>query len=349
MNVKIEKTTLRALLAVGLFCALLGLGGRLPANSPLLAQPAEKTQQPVAQPHTWQSVAIGGGGFVPGIAFHPKQRGLIYCRTDIGGAYRWDDKEQRWIPLQDWVSRDDWNLMGVEAIGLDPNDPQRIYLAVGTYTNDWAGNGEVLRSTDQGKTWQRRKVPFKFGGNENGRSMGERLVVDPHRGDVLFLGTRRNGLWKSEDHAENWRPVESFPSTANTNNVGIGFVLFDQLTGTPNQPTAGIYVGIADSKAPLWHTDNGGTTWQQVAGQPKGMIAHHGVLASDGALYLTYSNGPGPNDVTNGAVWKLDTKGWTMDRHHPNQAGHEGCWQLRLCGFVSRHRSSGNSTCFQPR
>ena len=330
MNLMMVKPLLRAVLTVGLLCAVLGLNGRLQASLPPLELPSI---EPAAQPYTWRSVAIGGGGFVPGIVFHPKQRGLIYCRTDIGGAYRWDDKEQRWIPLQDWVSRDDWNLMGIDGIGLDPNDPQRVYLAAGTYTNNWAGNGEVLRSADQGKTWQRAKVPFKFGGNENGRSMGERLVVDPHRGEVLFLGTRHNGLWRSEDRAETWKPVESFTAIPAGNNGGVGFIVIDQQSGQPGQATPGIYVGTADSKAPLWHSADGGTTWHEVAGQPRGMIPHHGVLASDGTLYLTYSNGPGPNDVTNGAVWKLDTKAGQWTDITPINPGGSGAGNFGYAGL----------------
>lgn len=37
-------------------------------------------------------------------------------------------------------------------------------------------------------------------------------------------------------------------------------------------------------------------------------MQHHGVLASDGSLYLTYGNAPGPNGMSGGAVWKYNTK-----------------------------------------
>src|SRR5688500_127349 len=43
-----------------------------------------------AQSYVWKSVAIKGGGFVSGIITHPNAPGVIYCRTDIGGAYRWN-------------------------------------------------------------------------------------------------------------------------------------------------------------------------------------------------------------------------------------------------------------------
>ncbi len=123
-----------------------------------------------SEPYIWKNVVTGGGGgFVSGIIFNTKQKDLIYARTDIGGAYRWNPTAKHWIPIQDFLSPDDWNLYGVESLATDPVDPNRVYIAAGTYTNDWATNGEILRSTDMGNTWQRTKLPFKLGGNMNGR------------------------------------------------------------------------------------------------------------------------------------------------------------------------------------
>src|SRR5580658_4895294 len=120
-------------------------------------------------PYVWKSVQIVGGGFVDGIVFHPTAKGVRYCRTDIGGAYRWDDSQKIWVPILDWVSYKDTNLMGVESIAVDPSDPNRVYLACGTYTNKATPNGAILRSSDRGRTFERTDVPFKFGGNEDGR------------------------------------------------------------------------------------------------------------------------------------------------------------------------------------
>ena len=170
--------------------------------------------KPAAQPYTWKSVQIVGGGFVDGIVFHPTAKGVRYARTDMGSAYRWDEQAKRWDPLLDWVPYEDLNLMGVESIALDPQDPNRVYLACGTYTNARTPDGAILRSKDRGKTFERTNVPFKFGGNEDGRGNGERLSVDPHDSNVLYLGTRQAGLWKSTDGAVTWTNVETFPDVA---------------------------------------------------------------------------------------------------------------------------------------
>jgi len=49
--------------------------------------------------YTWKTVIAGGGGFVPGIIYHPAARGLAYARTDMGGAYRWI---LIWAPYFSW-------------------------------------------------------------------------------------------------------------------------------------------------------------------------------------------------------------------------------------------------------
>ena len=54
-------------------------------------------------------------------------------------------------------------------------------------------------------------MPFKMGGNENGRSIGERLVVDPNKNSVLYFGSRKDGLWKSADYAVDLEQDGEFP------------------------------------------------------------------------------------------------------------------------------------------
>ena len=178
-----------------------------------------RAQGPPSGPYRFKNVVIGGGGgFIPGIVFSTKEPGLVYARTDIGGAYRFDSKAGRWIPLLDWIGFPDWNLSGVESIAIDPRDPERVYLAVGTYTNEWASqNGAILRSSNQGRTFQRIDLPFKVGSNMPGRGMGERLAIDPNNSRVLYLGTRSgHGLWRSMDSGETWAQVTSSPIPAPT-------------------------------------------------------------------------------------------------------------------------------------
>lgn len=105
-----------------------------------------------SEAYEWKNVVTGaGGGFVPGIIFNESEKDLIYARTDIGGAYRWNAADESWIPLTDFVGWDDWNKNGVDALATDPVDPDRVYMAVGTYTNSWdQNNGSILRSTDRG-------------------------------------------------------------------------------------------------------------------------------------------------------------------------------------------------------
>ena len=75
----------------------------------------------------------------------------------------------------------------------------KVWLATGEYTQPWASppDGEVLRSADQGRTWQVSDLPIQLAANQDGRDMGERLAVDPNDDQVLYLASPANGLWRS--------------------------------------------------------------------------------------------------------------------------------------------------------
>ncbi|GEC07373.1 carbohydrate-binding protein [Streptomyces spinoverrucosus] len=263
-----------------------------------------EAQTAAAGPYVWKNAQVVGGGYVTGLVFNQKEKGLLYARTDMGGAYRWDTGAEQWIPLTDWLGEKDWNLLGIDSVATDPVDPKRLYLGAGTYTNNWAGNGAILRSTDQGRTFKRTDLPFKLGANEDGRGAGERLAINPADNRTLLLGTRKNGLWRSTDHGVTWSQVSSFPvKNAASTGAGISFVTY----GPAGSKT--IYVGVNDRSTSLYRSTDDGRTWQAVPGQPTGQLPQHGVLSGDGSLYLTYTNNLGPNGVTAGSVWK-----YTPDR-----------------------------------
>ncbi len=75
-----------------------------------------------AQSYRWGNVAIGGGGYVTAVIPSKTQRNLYYARTDVGGAYRWDTTNSKWVPLLDSFSEDDIGLYHVESIALDPKN-----------------------------------------------------------------------------------------------------------------------------------------------------------------------------------------------------------------------------------
>ena len=277
-------------------------------------------------PYSWRNVRIDAGGFVSGIVFNPTERNLIYARTDVGGAYRWNQSTSAWTPLLDWVGWDRWGWNGVLSLASDPVNPARVYAAVGMYLNSWdPNNGAILRSADRGTTWQVTELPFKVGGNMPGRGMGERLAVDPNDNNVLYFGAEAGqGLWRSTNAGVTWSQVTNFPNAGNyvqdpadpneylTFNQGVVWVAFDKASGTSGSTTPGIYVGVADLQNTVYRSTDGGSTWERVAGQPVGAFAHQGEVAG-GALYIATSDKGGPYDGGTGAVskYQISTGTWT--------------------------------------
>jgi xyloglucan-specific exo-beta-1,4-glucanase len=316
--------------------------GLLTAGAAALATPALASPALAGAPaprYSWRNAEIVGGGFVPGIIFNQSEPGLVYARTDIGGAYRRDGRRGRWLPLLDWVDWDHWGYTGVISLATDAVEPDRLYLAVGTYTiPSWdPNNGAILRSRDRGRTFQVSPLPFRLGGNMPGRGIGERLAIDPNRNNILYFGVRGGyGLWRSTDHGATWARVESFGNPGNFvpdpndtsgysgDNLGVLWTVFDRRTGSRRRPTGTIYVGVADKDNMLYRSTDAGVTWSRVPGQPTGYLPHKAVFDhTTGYLYLATSDTAGPYDGGKGDVWRLDTgtDTWTLISPVPSGDG----------------------------
>jgi hypothetical protein len=276
---------------VTLFRACL-MAAALSFASPVLAKPA---------PYQWQTIPFAGGGFVDGFLYHPAEKNLLYVRTDVGGAYRFDYAGNRWVPLMDGFGKDDWDCMGVLSLAVDPHNADRLYATCGLYLNARAPMAGVLRSEDRGRTWRKTPLPFHLGGNAVGRGTGERLAVDPDNPDHLLLGSNQDGLWVSTDRAKTFARVAGYPDK------GVTFILFGQGviyagsgTNTSGQGSAG---------GGVYRSTDGGKTFTLIPDSPT-LIPHQAALDAKGTLYLTFADGLGPHGVTNGAVYRYDGA-WT--------------------------------------
>jgi hypothetical protein len=300
--------------------------------APLVASVLALTGAPHAQAQTyrWGNVAMGGGGFVTAVIPSKTKRNLFYARTDVGGAYRWDATNSKWIPLMDGFSEDDVGLYHVESLALDPHNDAVVYLEAGVpYHSD--GKTVVMRSTDYGATWSRITDVSKLwraNGNGMGRGNGERLQVDPGNGNTIYVGSRANGLFKSTDAGASFSRVTSLPVTTTPNGAGVAFVLLDP-GSVSNGAAQRIFVGVSrygSVGTNFYRSDNGGASFTAVPNAPTAYLPQRAALASDGHLYVTYGNGAGPHSagvdgkdvnppepLDAGQVWKYNvgTGRWT--------------------------------------
>ena len=155
-----------------------------------------------------------------------------------------------------------------------------------------------------------------LGGNNPGRAIGERLMVDPNKPSTLFYATRTAGLWKSTDSGLTWAQVTSLSSAKLTQDqvnalgmnsaMGVETIVYDtgtkgsgSATQTIYAPIAPDYVLTAGLASNLYKSSNGGASWTPVSVPISGYHIPHMVRAADGMFYvcLLYTS-PSPRDRT---------------------------------------------------
>lgn len=263
-----------------------------------LALAAPVVQAQTTESYTWSNLAIGGGGFVTGLVTSKTQAGLVYARTDVGGAYRWDVASAKWIPLMDGASDQEQGMFGVESLALDPQNPATVYAYCGiSYFNN--GRTFIMRSTNYGASWTVMEVTnqFRAHGNGMGRGNGEKLQVDPINSSTLYCGTRTNGLWKSTTSGTTWANLPGLPVSATPNGNGLSFVLVDNASAVGGASQR-VFVGVSRNSgmgANFYRSDDAGATFTAVSNPnlAAGQMPQRAVQV-DGNLYLSYGDGAGP-------------------------------------------------------
>lgn len=160
----------------------------------------------------WGTLRIGGGGFVSGIV---TGKDVMYARTDVGGAYKYNYDTESWEQLLGFINEADRGLLSVDAMAVDPTDDDTVYFLCGcAYFS--AEKTVIFKTTDGGKTFKEIDITnlIKVMGNGDGRQCGESIAVDPDNPKVIYAGgdvtadeNSKSALIKSTDGGETWEPV----------------------------------------------------------------------------------------------------------------------------------------------
>jgi xyloglucan-specific exo-beta-1,4-glucanase len=251
----------------------------------------------------WSSVNIQGMGFVTGLVQQPMEQDLKYVRTDVGGAFRWEKTLNQWVSITDYLIGD--SVTNIESIAIDPQNKDVVYIATGNYIKDETVgkvDGEIWKSNDRGQTWTTLNLKktdgskVRLGANASWRGAGERLAVDPNNANIIYFGSRYDGLFRTINNGQTWEQVNTEKGTSG---IGITFVAFDK-NSTSNNQTQKIYLGIADKG--VYVSNNSGQNWSFAGGGTSVPFRYD--MFSDGTLYVTYAKWDG--DPVGGSLWKAE-------------------------------------------
>lgn len=271
---------------------------------------------------SYSQLAMGGGGFVSGV-FSTSKEELYYARTDVGGAYRWDSAQGKWISLSYNITEEDVGLMGIDGMAIDPDDPKNIYLLAGTSYFS-GGKSCVMISKDYGSTFETVDVTelIKVDGNGMGRQNGERIAIDPVDKNIIFAGGRTGGLIKSVDGGKTWDSVSSLAETtdltaANTN--GICSLIIDPDSSDGSKCTR-IYAAISKGSSDnIVVSNDGGESWSAVSGLPADLFPQRMRLDGQGNVLITYGGGEGPHShaSSKGGIYRLNIESGSVENISP--------------------------------
>ncbi|HSI82788.1 MAG: WD40/YVTN/BNR-like repeat-containing protein [Candidatus Methylacidiphilales bacterium] len=293
--------------------------------------------------YDWKPMTIGGGGWVVGMHFSPTEKGLMYVRADVSGAYRWDPATSRWKQLVTEASMPAGDVgyaryAGVDSIVSAPKDPNVAYMAFCGRPHE-LGPGQIYKSTNKGDNW----TPTSFGThkvkmlpNGKGRQEGERLAVDPVNTDVVYFGSIQDGLWLTEDGGANWAKVDTIPAGAALH--GVNTIHYDKASGVVTSQdkkvsrTKDIFVTV--DQCGVFKSTDAGRTWTNISEKGPGNNGkiRDSELGPDRTFYVACAMEKDKDGSSStGSVWKYSPAGeWTDITPQGDKGGSKGYVDLAV-------------------
>ncbi len=204
----------------------------------------------------YEQVAIGGGGYVTGVYYHPTTPNLLYMRTDVGGSFRYDYNTREWVSLFTDFTLDDENYYGNNALALAPSDDRYVYVSTGK--SEFFGGKDVLVSKDRGQTWATTGLDKELFASSDfyNKIIGPAIAVDPKDATKVYAGTANDGLWYKDGDTAAWVRVEGVP--AGVENLGVKAIVF--------APNGDLFVGLP--QVGIFRRESGSSTFEAIDGAP---------------------------------------------------------------------------------
>ncbi len=224
---------------------------------------------------TWSNISDGYfGGSIGAVEVAKSDPNVIYIgggektlRGNVSSGYGiWKTEDAG----KTWASAGLKNSRHVPRIRIHPTDHNTVYAAVlGNIYKPTQDRG-IYKSTDGGKTWQKKL----FVNNQSG---AVDLTLDPNNPRILYASTWRaqrtpyslssggdgSALWKSTDSGETWQEIsknEGFPKDT------LGII---GVTVSPKNSERVWAIVEHKEKGGLYRSDDGGKKWMEVNNERK--------------------------------------------------------------------------------
>ncbi len=181
---------------------------------------------------TWRNASALNGKFIYAMAVDPKDKCNIFV-SDGPHIYKTTDCSRTWT-LVYTEERPDQRFV---SLSMDPHRADVIYGA--------ELGGDILKSVDSGRSW---KVMKRFG------FYLQYMTVDPKIKDRVYLGSYRNGLFRSDDGGVEWRDMSKSLEGFSDSKV------FSRLILNPAQKDSIFWI----SKYGVLRSDDAGVTWNEI-------------------------------------------------------------------------------------